>query len=141
MAKPLIIGGSHRAAAQAILNINPSDTGDVIGEFASAEASDMLDAIAAAVEAAQAWAAATPLFRANILQRAGQMIDDRSEELGRLLSPASVQERGPRGAGTLYELEDLLHQLRLKQSGDGSQSASSHAPRNATAFSVSDGPR
>lgn len=86
MTKPLIIAGEHRLAARATPNINPSDTDDVIDAFASAEASDMSDAIAAAQAAFEGWSAASPLVRAEILDRAGQMIHDRREELGRLLS-------------------------------------------------------
>lgn len=86
MTKPLIIGGEHRLTGEAWANINPSDTNDVIDEFAVGNIEDTTSAISAAADAAEGWATASPLFRAEILDRAGQMIHDRREELGRLLS-------------------------------------------------------
>ena len=67
-------------------NINPSDTSDVIGEFAVGSRSDAEAAIAAAKAAAPAWAAASPYQRFEILDRIGSEIVARQEEIGRLLA-------------------------------------------------------
>lgn len=86
MTKTLIIGGEYRLTREAKPNINPSDTTDVIDEFAVGTGDDTERAISAAADAFEAWATASPLFRAEILERAGQAIFERREELGRLLS-------------------------------------------------------
>lgn len=81
-----LINGEWVQSAHAIVNRNPSDLSDVIGEYASADRQQTLDAIAAARQAAPAWAATTPQQRFDILDRAGSEILARKEELGRLLS-------------------------------------------------------
>ena len=67
-------------------NINPSDTSDVIGEFAVGSRSDAEAAIAAAKAAAPAWAATSPYRRFEILDRIGSEIIARQEEIGWLLA-------------------------------------------------------
>ena len=71
---------------QAIANINPSNTNDVVGEYARATAADADLAIAAAVAAFPAWSRSTPLERHGVLRKASDEILARKEELGRLLS-------------------------------------------------------
>jgi acyl-CoA reductase-like NAD-dependent aldehyde dehydrogenase len=67
-------------------NINPSDTSDVIGEYAQADAAQAQQAIAAAQAAFPAWAAATPQARFDVLDAVGSELLARKEEIGRLLS-------------------------------------------------------
>lgn len=67
-------------------NINPSDTNDVIGEYARASASQADQAVQAARNAFPRWSHTTPAARHDILARAGTEIFARREELGRLLS-------------------------------------------------------
>ncbi len=67
-------------------DINPSNTDDVIGEFARASAAQTRTAIAAAKAAFPAWSRTTPQERADILGRISTEILARKEELGRLLS-------------------------------------------------------
>src|SRR3954449_1531639 len=67
-------------------NINPSNTADVVGEYARADRADAERAIAAASTAFPKWSIATPQERFNILDRAGSEILARKDELGRLLS-------------------------------------------------------
>lgn len=84
--------------SEAIPNINPSDTNDVVGEYARAGASDAQAAIAAAKGAAHAWARSGLMERHGILRKTADEIFARKEELGRLLA----QEEGktlPEGIG------------------------------------------
>src|SRR5579863_601249 len=67
-------------------NINPSDTNDVVGEYAQADATQTGAAIEAAHAAFPAWARATPQERHDILLRVSTEILARRDELGRLLS-------------------------------------------------------
>jgi len=80
------IAGEWLAGTQASPNINPSDTRDVIGEYAQASAAQVGEAIAAAHAAFPAWAASTPQQRADVLDAAGSEILARRSELGDLLS-------------------------------------------------------
>ena len=92
------IAGEWVAGATATLNRNPSDLADVIGEYAQADAAQARTAIAAAKQAFPAWAGGSIQERANILDRAGNEILARKDELGRLLS----REEGktlPEGVG------------------------------------------
>jgi aldehyde dehydrogenase (NAD+) len=67
-------------------DINPSNLGDVVGEFARANAADVEKAIGAARAAFPKWSRTSPQERFDILDRAGTEILARKDELGRLLS-------------------------------------------------------
>ena len=71
---------------ESIANINPSDTNDVVGEYARATAEDAKAAIAAAKAAAYSWSRSGLLERHAILRKTSDEIMARKEELGRLLS-------------------------------------------------------
>ena len=71
---------------EAIDNINPSNTNDVVGQFARATAEDAKKAIAAAKAAFPAWSRSGPAQRHAVLRKAADEITARKEELGRLLS-------------------------------------------------------
>ncbi|HEV8311723.1 MAG TPA: aldehyde dehydrogenase family protein [Burkholderiaceae bacterium] len=80
------IAGEWVAGTQTSPNINPSDTRDVIGEYAQASAAQVSDAVAAAHAAFPAWATTTPQQRSDVLDAAGSEILARRNELGDLLS-------------------------------------------------------
>ncbi len=67
-------------------NINPSNTGDVVGDYVRATKADAERAIAAAKAAFPAWSHSTPQERHDALKRIGDEIIARKDELGRLLS-------------------------------------------------------
>ncbi|AVA22431.1 MULTISPECIES: aldehyde dehydrogenase family protein [unclassified Rhizobium] len=67
-------------------NINPSDTNEVVGLYASASVQDVADAIAAAKAAFPAWSRSGILERHTILKKAGEEILARKDELGALLA-------------------------------------------------------
>lgn len=81
-----LIAGSWVEGNTAVADINPSDLGDTIGDFAMADGDQTQDAIAAAREAAAAWRDGGIQQRADILDRIGTEILSRKEELGTLLS-------------------------------------------------------
>ena len=70
----------------ATANINPSDTNDIVGEYASGTAADVASAIAAAKAAFPAWSRSGILERHAILKKTSDEIIARKEELGRLLA-------------------------------------------------------
>lgn len=80
------IGGDWAAAQATTRNINPSNTNDVIGEFASGTAADVDRAVAAAEAAFPAWSRSTPHDRYNVLKAASDEILARKAELGAVLS-------------------------------------------------------
>jgi aldehyde dehydrogenase (NAD+) len=79
-------------------NINPSNTNDVIGEYARADRAQTVQAIAAAKAAFPKWSRSTPQERFDALNRISSEILARKDELGRLLA----REEGktlPEGVG------------------------------------------
>jgi alpha-ketoglutaric semialdehyde dehydrogenase len=76
------VGGSSGEAE----DINPSNTGDIVGKFARASEADTLRAIEATREAFPAWSVSGIQERHDILKRIGDTILARKEEIGRLLS-------------------------------------------------------
>src|SRR5438105_4318772 len=81
-----LIGGEWVAGPSTAANINPSDTGDLIGHYAQADASQAAQAVAAARDAFPAWSHSTPQQRFDILDAVGSELLARKDEIGRLLS-------------------------------------------------------
>ena len=81
-----LIGGEWVEGPRVSRNINPSDTRDLVGEFAQADADQARQAIAAATQAQPAWGLSTPQQRFDILDTAGAEILARKAELGDLLA-------------------------------------------------------
>lgn len=81
-----LIAGEWVDGASVTKNINPSDTNDVVGEYARASKAQAEHAIAAAKAAFPAWSRTTPQERYEILKKASDEILARKDELGKLLS-------------------------------------------------------
>lgn len=81
-----LIAGQWVDGARITRNINPSDTRDVVGEYAQADAAQAREAIAAARAAFPAWSRSTPQQRFDVLDAAGSEILARKAELGDLLA-------------------------------------------------------
>src|SRR4051812_18300332 len=115
-----LIGGEWVEGVTTSKNINPSDTDDVIGEYAYADKAQTERAIAAAKAAFPAWAAATPQVRADALDKIGSEILARREELGKLLS----REEGkslPEGVGEVGRAGQIFKWFAgeaLRQTGE-----------------------
>ena len=80
------INGEWASGASWMANRNPSDLGDVIGEYAMADKAQTEAAIDAAQRAFAAWAIGSIQDRANLLDKVGSDIIARKDELGRLLA-------------------------------------------------------
>ena len=80
------IGGEWLEGANVADNINPSDTSDIIGEYAHASAAQTQQAIDAAYQASLAWGNSSIQHRSDILDNIGSEILQRREELGELVS-------------------------------------------------------
>ena len=98
------IAGEWVEGASVTRNINPSNTDDVVGEYAQASASQVDEAVKAARAALHAWARTTPQERHDVLLKVALEIAARKEELGRLLAreegktlPEAIGEVGARG--------------------------------------------
>jgi alpha-ketoglutaric semialdehyde dehydrogenase len=98
------IAGEWVDGAAVSRNVNPSNTDDIIGAYAQADADQTGAAISAAHAAFAAWARTTAQERHDILSRVSAEILARRDELGRLLAreegktlPEAVGEVGRAG--------------------------------------------
>src|SRR5581483_2316263 len=92
------INGEWLAAPEAAPNINPSDVRDVVGEYGRADAAQARSAIAAARAALASWSRGSIQARADLLDKIGNEILARKDELGALLSREEGKTR-PEGVG------------------------------------------
>jgi len=109
------IDGRWAPGADRISNINPSDVSDSVGAFATADADEARQAVAAAAGAARAWARTPASVRAEILERAGNELTARREELGDLLAreegktlPEGIGEVARAGAIFRYQAQQAV---------------------------------
>jgi aldehyde dehydrogenase (NAD+) len=98
MSKLNFIDGQWVEGANAVPDINPSNTADVIAEYAQADRAQAETAVAAARRAFPKWALASVQTRADILDQIGNEILARKEELGSLLSREEGKTK-PEGIG------------------------------------------
>jgi len=92
------IAGAWAEAAEPAPNINPSNLSDVVGEYARANETQVRAAIAAARAAFPAWSRGGVQARADMLDKIGNEIFARKDELGALLSREEGKTR-PEGVG------------------------------------------
>ena len=118
------IAGDWVKGASSISNINPSNTNDVIGEFAQASNSQLEDALNSAQVAQRQWAATGLEQRQAVLMKIGEEMMARSAELGELLS----REEGKpvaEGKGEVYRAGQFFTYYAaevLRQGGDTADS-------------------
>lgn len=106
--KANFIGGKWRPARDAVPNINPSDTSDIIAAFARGTADDVGDAIEAARRAQDSWATISPEARGDILRGAALEMEARAEELGDLLAREEGKTR-PEAIGEVGRAARIFH--------------------------------
>lgn len=80
------IDGERVGAGGAAESLNPSDTRDVVARTPDGDAATVDAAVAAAKAAFPAWAEASPEVRSDVLDRASNLLMERREHVGRLLS-------------------------------------------------------
>ncbi len=95
------IAGEWVDGSDAVENVNPSDTSDIIGTYARASAQQAGDAVAAARQAQPLWGAKGLETRHKVLAAVGAELMDRSAELGELLSREEGKPRAE-GVGEVY---------------------------------------
>ena len=101
------VNGQWAPGATWSKNINPSDLSDVVGEYAQADQAQTEQAIAAARAAAAGWGNFNVQTRADMLDKIGNEILARKDELGKLLS----REEGktlPEGVGEVARAGNLF---------------------------------
>jgi len=89
------------------LNVNPSNTDDVVGEYAQADAAQVQTAVEAARAAFPAFSRSTPQERHDLLLKVSTEILARKDELGRLLA----REEGktlPEGIGEVTRAAQIF---------------------------------
>ncbi|MEO1541533.1 MAG: aldehyde dehydrogenase family protein [Pseudomonadota bacterium] len=118
--KPVLIGGRWSTTSHGTDNINPSDTSDVIDSYAHAGVAETQAAIAAATEAAPAWAASTPQTRYDLLRRTAEELRSRRDEIGRLLSreEGKTLPEGIAETARAAQIFDFFAGEALRQTGD-----------------------
>jgi len=80
------IGGERVSAETPHASLNPSNTDDVVARFPAGGQAEVDAAVQAARQAFPAWSEASPELRSDCLDRIGETILKRREEIGRLLS-------------------------------------------------------
>lgn len=80
------INGEAVPADRPSESLNPSDTRELVARVPDGGEAEVEAAVAAAKDAFPAWADASPEVRSDILDRAGTLVMERREALGRLLS-------------------------------------------------------
>ena len=80
------IGGEKVKADAPHESLNPSDTRDVVARYPDGGTAEVNGAVEAARKAFPAWSGASPEVRSDVLDRVGDTILKRRDDLGRLLS-------------------------------------------------------
>lgn len=88
-------------------NINPSDTNDVIGEYAMADAAQARDAVAAARDALPQWRETSLQARVDALDMIGSELLARKAELGELLAREEGKTR-PEAVGEVVRAGQIF---------------------------------
>jgi len=80
-----LIAGEWRPAhsAKTFSNVNPADHSDIVGEFPASDPEDVADAVASAKKAFATWRLVPAPKRAEILYRAGRLLQERKEQFAR----------------------------------------------------------
>jgi alpha-ketoglutaric semialdehyde dehydrogenase len=101
-------------------NLNPSDTSDVIGDFATGSAQDARDAMGAARKAFESWQFSSPLERHAILSKTAAELSARRDELGVLLAREEGKTRAEATAevGRAVQIFDFFAGEALRLSGE-----------------------
>ncbi|MEM7081734.1 MAG: aldehyde dehydrogenase family protein [Pseudomonadota bacterium] len=121
---PNLINGAWIQSNTSIRNVNPSDTREVIGDYASATTSDVDNAVSAAREAFDNWSQSELEDRKRILDYIGDELIRRSSELGELLAREEGKPKAE-GAGEVYRAGQFFQYYGaevLRQMGENAAS-------------------
>ncbi|MDA7965582.1 aldehyde dehydrogenase family protein [Ruegeria sp.] len=81
-----LIGGVWEDGASVTENLNPAQPDEVVGRYARSDTEAVKAAVAAAAQAFEGWANASPQIRADLLDAVGTRILAEKDEIGRLLA-------------------------------------------------------
>ncbi|MGB1361025.1 MAG: aldehyde dehydrogenase family protein [Alphaproteobacteria bacterium] len=118
--KSIFIDGQWQAGTDTRPNINPSDISENLGNFSSGTAQQVEEAIAAARNAQPSWEAVPMEQKQAILQKIGDELIARCEELGKILA-LEEGKTFPEGKGEVYRSGQFFHYYAaevLRQMGD-----------------------
>jgi alpha-ketoglutaric semialdehyde dehydrogenase len=106
------IGGKWVKArsGQTFASTNPANEGEVIGHFALSGPDDVKDAVDAAAKAFPEWRKTPAPYRAELLMRAGRLLETRKEEIARTM----VREMGKvlkEARGDVQEAIDMAYYM------------------------------
>lgn len=119
-----LIAGEWCGSDDVVRSLNPSDTSDVIGEFAQATLAQLDATLEAARRAQVLWAGEGLEKRAQVLDAIGRELMSRSQEIGRLVSREEGKPLGE-GVGEVYRAGQFFTYYAgevLRQIGDFVQS-------------------
>jgi alpha-ketoglutaric semialdehyde dehydrogenase len=104
-----LIGGTWLPAAsgKTILNVNPADHDDIVGSFPSSGPEDVDKAVAAAKKAFATWRLVPAPKRAEILVRAGILLQQRKEQFARDMT----REMGKVLAETRGDVQEAIDEV------------------------------
>ncbi|MGY0399257.1 MAG: aldehyde dehydrogenase family protein [Ostreibacterium sp.] len=118
------IKGKWVLGDKTIININPSDTTDIIGEYTQATIEQVKIAIDSAHSGQKIWAKIGLEARYAVLMAIGDELIARKDELGELLAREEGKTRGE-GIGEVYRSGQFFHYFAaevLRQIGDTADS-------------------
>ena len=104
----LYINGEWIQTEASVANVSPSDTKDVIGQYAQASAAQVQAAISAANTAVAEWGQSALETRYALLMDIGNELIARSGELGELLAREEGKTRAE-GVGEVYRSGQFFH--------------------------------
>ncbi|MCE7873021.1 aldehyde dehydrogenase family protein, partial [bacterium CPR1] len=99
---PLLINGQQKTGQETISSFSPADSGVLLGKVHAATEADVKEAVAAARAAYPAWRRTPWQERCRLLERAAEIIRERSYELTAWL----VFENGKNRVEALGEIEE-----------------------------------
>lgn len=134
---PMLIGGERRTGRPTFENRSPIDTNILLGHFQRGTREDSQDAIAAARRAYPAWSRMPWQERADILEKAADMISERIFDLAALM----VLEMGKNRLEALGEVEESADLIRwnvkmMREHNGFAQQMGSYDPAKDENFSV-----
>lgn len=103
-----LIAGEWITADAATRNINPSDTGDVVGEYSVGTKGDVDAAVAVARASFPKWSTASIQLRHDSLKRIGDELQARQVELGELLAREEGKTKAE-GIGEAARAAQVFH--------------------------------
>ncbi len=118
------INGQWISGEKTVQNINPSDTGDIIGKYAQATPEQVQQTLTAAKAGQAEWAKTGLEHRYGILMAIGDELIARKDELGELLAREEGKTRAE-GVGEVYRSGQFFHYFAaevLRQMGDSADS-------------------